>query len=86
VIVSNNQQFLAGCSVKAGADIARPAIANVKAVNNGQAKRARALDDAATHFENLELPGLLGRGRHGAGIISRAWIIRQLQATITFSS
>ena len=49
VVLTNDQQFLARCSIVAWANIAHAAIADVEALNDGEAERARTLNDATTH-------------------------------------
>ena len=55
VVRPNDQQLLAWRSIVAGPDVAHAAIADVEAFDIGEAKRTRALDDAAAHFEILDL-------------------------------
>ena len=49
MVLPNDQQLLARRSIVAGANVAHPAIADVKAFNNGEAKGSGTLDDTATH-------------------------------------
>ena len=49
MVLTNDQQLLARCSIVARSDVAHPAIADIEAFHNGEAKRFRALDDT-THM------------------------------------
>src|SRR5262249_5171737 len=49
MVLPNDKQFLARRTVVARGDVAHAAIADIQALHNGEAKRPRTLDDAATH-------------------------------------
>ena len=48
-------QFLAWRSIVARANVAHAAITDIEALDDGEAKRTRALNEAATHFAMLDL-------------------------------
>ncbi len=54
VVLSNDEQFLARCSVVAGADVAHAAVAYIEAVDNGEAEGSGTLNDAATHDSRID--------------------------------
>jgi hypothetical protein len=49
VVMPNDEQLLAGCSIVAPGHIAQPAIADMKSFDDGQAERSRLLNDTTTH-------------------------------------
>ena len=49
VVMPNDEQLLAGCSIVAPGHIAQPAIADIKSFDDGQAERSRLLNDTTTH-------------------------------------
>lgn len=53
VVLSDDQKLLARSSIIASRDIAQSAVADIKPLDNSEAKRAGALDDAATHGTKL---------------------------------
>ena len=50
VVLANDQKLLARRSVVARADVVRPPVGNSKTIDDSEAKRFGALDDAATHW------------------------------------
>jgi len=49
MVLSNDEQLLARCSIVTTADIAHAAIADIQPFHDAEAKRPGALNDAATH-------------------------------------
>jgi hypothetical protein len=61
VVFPNDQQLLARCSIVARGDLAHAAIADIQALDDGEAKRSRALDDTTAHLWPLTPPRRLLR-------------------------
>lgn len=51
MVLPDDQQFLTRRSIVAAGHIAKSAIADIKAIDNGEAKRAGTLDNSSTHGE-----------------------------------
>ena len=49
VVLPNDEQFLAWRSIVATRHISQPAVADIKALDNGEAQRLRALNNTTTH-------------------------------------
>jgi hypothetical protein len=49
VVLADGQQFLTRRSIVAAGNVTQPAIADIKALDNREAKRAGTLDDTPTH-------------------------------------
>jgi len=55
VVLPNDEKFLAWCRVVAWAEVAHAPIADLKAVDDGEAKRSGALDHTAAHWQRIRL-------------------------------
>ena len=53
VVLADDQQFLARSSIVAAGDVTQPAIADIKPLDNREAKRAGTLNDATAHWSSL---------------------------------
>ena len=49
VVMPNDEQLLAGCSIVARGNVAHAAVADIKTFDDGQAERPRLLNDTTTH-------------------------------------
>jgi hypothetical protein len=49
MVLADDKQLLARCTIVARGDIAHPAVGNIKAIDNGEAESPRTLDNATTH-------------------------------------
>ena len=50
MVLADDQQLLAWCSVVTRPYVAHPDVADVKAVNDGEAEGTRTLNDTTTHL------------------------------------
>jgi len=49
MVLADDKQLLARCTIVARGNIAHPAVGNIKAIDNGEAESPRTLDNATTH-------------------------------------
>jgi hypothetical protein len=49
MVLPDDKQLLARCTIVARWDIAHPAVGNIKAIDNGEAETPRTLDNTTTH-------------------------------------
>ena len=53
MVLPDNQKLLARRSIEARANVAHAAVADIEAVNNGEAKGSRTLDYTAAHAAKI---------------------------------